>query len=655
MQWERDVAILDEVDSLLLDEALTPLVIGGGGRVASGLFRAAIEAVERLRVDVDYDVEDDALVATLTEEGFARVEAHLRELGALGSGGLHDADNADLARIVHRALRALLMRRDRDYLVTESGAVVPLDRHTGRALEGRRYGDGLQQALEAKERVSIHAEHRTRASCSYERFLLGYRSVSGMTGTARGIERELEQVHGLRVHRLEPHRPCIREDDRDRFFVTEREKLAALAEEVERCHARGVPVLVGVPSEEKALVVSRVLRARGIPHRSLTAKHHAIEAAIVAGAGREGAVTVATQVAGRGTDIALGSERVRSLGGLRVLGLERHLRRRVDDQLRGRAGRGGDPGSSCFFVSLEDELLARHASPSARSAIRAIAAITDDVARELRAYVDDAQERFEQAEADRRVTGRKLDAVFEEQRRAVEAIRASMLSGKFAEDEGSAPGGRRLLERTFEDGVRKPVERLVEAHVRAGSIVRPRTLVREAYRLFGCEVELEGHETSARAVVERLVVEVGASLAAQWMNMMRIAEGTTERDIGGDRSADDRARAAVREALVERGRRERPRRVLRYFRLVYLDELARAWSEHLEALMSLRDDLVIRFYARTDPFVAYKREAYEAFRAMIAEVDRAAIARLLSAPPIDHHALEALQAELEGAQRRAVE
>ncbi len=680
VQRGLDVAILDEVDSLLLDEALTPLVLGGSAQRSSAeLFRVAMDAVERLRPEVDFDVDERGFSRTLTETGAARLEALLRDLGALGEGTLHDAVNADLARITHQSLRALGMRRDRDYLVTPEGAVLPLDRHTGRALAGRRWGDGLHQAIEAKERVRVTAEHRTRAMCSFERFLRSYAKVSGMTGTARGVSGELQEIHGLRVYRLPPHRPCARVDEPDRVFVTEREKLDALAAEVERCHRRGQPLLVGVPSEEKSLVVSRMLDARAIPHRLLTAKHHAAEAAIVANAGRAGAVTVATQVAGRGTDIVLGGEDVRALGGLRVLGLERHLRRRIDDQLRGRAGRGGDPGSSCFFVSLEDELLARHAEPSVRRAIAAIRSITPEVERKARAYADDAQERVEAVDADRRVLGRKLDAIFEEQRRAVAEQRARMLAGRASVGEPGPVVAE--LERGLREALRLPVERLVAAHVRASEgasvptrAVRPRMLAREAYRLFGCEVDLEGRAGSPAEATETLVLATARSFASQWANLLalaarvvgairRAASGSQEafadalRDALGislaaptaDASLDDcaaRALAEVRAALQARARAELPRRVLRYFRLVYLDELDRAWTAQVAELTGLRDELSLRVYARGDPLVAYKREAYGAFRAMMASVERAALARLLSAPRLDRDALEALETEL---------
>jgi preprotein translocase subunit SecA len=691
VQRGLDLAIIDEVDSLLLDEALTPLVLGGAGsHDGTPRFHAAMEAVERLRPEIDFDVEESARGArrTLTEAGALRVEGLLRDSGALVDGALHDPENRDLARVVHQCLRALGMHRDRDYLVTPEGEVLPLDRQTGRALAGRRWGDGLHQAVEAKERAPVRPEHQARAICSFERFLRSYASVSGMTGTARGVERELEEVHGLRVFRIPPHRPSVREDEPDRVFLTERAKLAAFVEEIERCHRSGSPVLVGVPSEEKALLVSRALHARDVEHRLLTAKHHATEAAIVAEAGRARAVTIATQVAGRGTDIVLGGDEVRALGGLRVLGYERHLRRRIDDQLRGRAGRGGDPGSSRFFVSLEDDLLARHADPSVRRWLSAVGALSDDIEAKVRAHADDAQERVELGDADRRVTGRKLDEVFEEQRRTVAEMRARLLSGRFPDAFERRSGGEDEVERALRQAVRMPIERLVGAHLETGSAssgergpLRPRMLANETYRLFGCEVDLEEHAGSIEDVKEHLVLTVAGALTTQWRNLTRVAlraveavardgaEDTTEAFIervrrtfgismtrlSPDASLEEcatRARARVLSEIRRRARLERPRRVLRYFRLVYLDELDRAWTEHVAALTSLRDDLAIRFYSRGDPIVTYKREGYDAFRSMIDAVDRAGIARLLAAPALDRAVLDALETELRSARIR---
>ncbi len=688
VQRGLDVAILDEIDSLLLDEAVTPLVLGGGGDARHGdRFRAITDAIEALRPELDFDADERGAFHALTEAGEAKLEALLRASGLLASGALYDEDNADLARVASRCLQARTMRRDRDYLVTTEGTVLPLDRHTGRAMQGRRWGDGLHQAIEAKERVPVRPEHAIRAMCAYGRFLGSYAKVVGMTGTARGIDDELADVHGLRVARIPPHVPCVREDEPDRVFLTERAKLEALTNEVERCHRARRPVVVGAPTEEKAAIVAKLLSARGVPCRTLTAKSHADEAAIVAQAGRAGAVTVATQVAGRGTDILLGggdaeeAALVRSLGGLRVLGVERHASRRVDDQLRGRAGRAGDPGSSCFFVSLEDELLTRHAEPPVREAIAAITALAPDVDAKVRRYADDAQARAELNDAGRRALVRKLDEVYEEQRRAVEAIRSQLLSGRFRVTHADRPSP---FLKGIRGAVRTPVARLVRAHAKAsedaglGAPIRRRVLAREVYRLFGCEVALPAEtldEARAAALVEE---QVAAALAGQWTRLRALVRRVMTAHVAGvgtdlgalsaatreefgveptfpagvrDAELPGRLTAATMATLRARSERELPRRVLRYFRLVLLDELERGFTAHLDDLGRLRDEIGLRGHVREDPIVGYKRRAYDAFRVMMADVERAALVRLLAAPPLDRGALDSLERRILAARR----
>jgi preprotein translocase subunit SecA len=394
-------------------------------------------------------------------------------------------------------------------------------------------------------------------------------------------------------------------------------------------------VLVGVPTEMKATVVSRRLEVLGLPHQRLTSKDDAREATLIARAGAPGAITVATQVAGRGTDILLGgperedAEAVRALGGLRVLGLDRHRSRRVDDQLRGRAGRGGDPGSTCFFLSPEDELFRRDAEPAVQRAAAALD-VSRDAAR-LRAHADAAQEHAERVDAGHRATQRKLDAVYEEQRVALGRLRARLLEGRpdleSAEDVDVA---------SMRDAIRTPVTRLVAAHERShGGALRPRLLARDVYRLFGCLVTLAPETTTLEEAREQLIVDVARSTVARLRELRALAHAAAP-ELG-------RPPEEITRALELRARRDLPRRVLRFFRAAYLDELDHGFRTHLETMNALRDALPLFGAAPGDPILHYKKSAAEAFERMIREAQVRAITRVLEAPTLARAHVEALE------------
>ncbi|MCR4399325.1 MAG: preprotein translocase subunit SecA, partial [Syntrophomonadaceae bacterium] len=354
---QRDLyfAIVDEVDSILIDEARTPLIISGEADKPTDLYYQIARFIPRLQPEVDYKVDEKAHLVTLTDEGVARAEKYFN------IDNLGDDRYLELAHHINQGLKAhALMRRDRDYVVKD-GQVIIVDEFTGRLMFGRRYSDGLHQAIEAKEGVKIERESQTLATITFQNYFRLYEKLAGMTGTAATEEDEFRKIYGMDVVVIPTHLPMIRVDRPDLIYRTEEGKFRAVVEDIVERHRKGQPVLVGTISIEKSERLSAMLARRGIPHQVLNAKHHEKEAQIIAGAGQRGMVTIATNMAGRGTDIVLG-EGVAELGGLYVLGTERHEARRIDNQLRGRSGRQGDPGESRFYVSLEDDLMRRFGS-----------------------------------------------------------------------------------------------------------------------------------------------------------------------------------------------------------------------------------------------------------------------------------------------------
>ena len=343
-------AIVDEVDSILIDEARTPLIISGPSEESVDEYYRFAKLIPRLKPEEDYTVDEKAHSAVLTEAGVAKMEKWL------GVENLFEGEHVQLTHYLNQALKAhTLMKRDRDYVVKD-GQVIIVDEFTGRLMFGRRYSDGLHQAIEAKEGVKIERESQTLATITFQNYFRMYDKLAGMTGTAATEEEEFRKIYGLDVVVVPTHKPMIRKDFPDVIYKTEKAKFEAVVEEIQSCYERGQPTLVGTISIEKSELLSKMLKKKGIPHEVLNAKHHEREAEIVALAGQRKAVTIATNMAGRGTDIVLG-EGVKELGGLHIIGTERHESRRIDNQLRGRSGRQGDPGSSRFYVSLEDDLM----------------------------------------------------------------------------------------------------------------------------------------------------------------------------------------------------------------------------------------------------------------------------------------------------------
>jgi preprotein translocase subunit SecA len=578
VQRELHYAIVDEVDSILVDEARTPLIISGASEDSTDLYRQVNSIVPFLKRDIHYVVDEKAHSVTLTDEGVEVVERKLNV------DNLFDAANIDFLHHVNTALKAhTLYKRDVNYTVTEEGEVIIIDEFTGRLMPGRRWSDGLHQAVEAKENVRVREENRTLATISFQNYFRIYDKLAGMTGTADTEAEEFNKIYKLDVVVIPTNKPLVRLDAQDVVYKTEREKFTAVVEEILECNARGQPVLVGTTSVEKSEAISRILHKKGIAHNVLNAKQHRQEAFVVAQAGRKGSVTVATNMAGRGTDIVLGGnaemqarqkadpdeqpeeyqkhledfrrilaeERplVIAQGGLHILGTERHESRRIDNQLRGRSGRQGDPGTARFFLSLEDDLLRifgaeRMAGWLDRLGMEEGVPIEH---RYLTKAIENAQKKVEARNFDIRKNLIEYDDVMNQQRKTVYALRLQVLEGSYhpvsisAEDAPAKPKTE-SFEVKLDERLAKWVKPILEAVVRAygrgaapgegvdekelekGSGPLPvdkikwldvARLEQEIYYHFGCRVPLESFQTDAPGALGRLVEAIPLSLSAQ--------------------------------------------------------------------------------------------------------------------------------------------
>src|SRR5579884_1087078 len=466
-QRDLNYAIVDEVDSILIDEARTPLIISGQGEPSSHKYRQINDVIPRLRKDEHYVVDEKAHSVTLTDDGVELAQK------LMGIGNLYDPINLESLHILNQCLRAhSLYKRDVNYLVADDGKVLIIDEFTGRVLPGRRWSDGLHQAVEAKENVRIQEETRTMATITFQNLFRLYKKLAGMTGTADTEATEFHETYKLGVVVIPTNKPMIREDNQDVVYKTEREKFTAVIAELLECHEKGQPVLVGTTSVEKSAAIASLLKKKKIPHAVLNAKHHEREAFVVAQAGRKGAITVSTNMAGRGTDILLGGnaemiaklefreqgrdpdkepdafaelvakydaickaegEEVRTLGGLHILGTERHESRRIDNQLRGRAGRQGDPGSSRFYLSLEDDLMRIFAGDRVKSLMERMGMPDEEPIEHpwVTKSILDAQGKVEGRNFDIRKNLLEYDDVMNEQRKTVYTIRQQLLLGVY--------------------------------------------------------------------------------------------------------------------------------------------------------------------------------------------------------------------------------
>ena len=430
VQRPLNFAVVDEVDSILIDEARTPLIISGQGDKSTEFYKVADFFAKKLKEEVDFTKDEKANAVMLTEEGVKKAEK------TFNVENYADAENLELQHYVTQALKAnFSMRRDKDYMVKD-GEVIIVDEFTGRLMEGRRYSDGLHQAIEAKENVKIARESKTLATITFQNYFRMYKKLSGMTGTALTEENEFREIYGLDVIVIPTHKPIARKDNPDLVFSTELGKFNAVASEIEKAYEKGQPVLVGTVSIEKSEFLSSLLKKNGVPHQVLNAKYHEQEAEIISHAGEKGMVTIATNMAGRGTDIKLG-EGVVELGGLKIIGTERHESRRIDNQLRGRSGRQGDPGESTFFISLEDDLMRIFGSEKIQGVVEKLGLQEDEAieSKMVSKAIENAQKKVEGNNFDIRKTLLGYDDVMNIQREVIYKQRSEVLEGEDIKDE----------------------------------------------------------------------------------------------------------------------------------------------------------------------------------------------------------------------------
>ena len=593
VQRGHSFAIVDEVDSILIDEARTPLIISGASDEDVDLYQAMDAVVCQLDPD-DYSVDEKAKTATLTEKGVA----HCEELTHLDN--LFDPRNMLAQHHILQSLKAHCnFKRDVDYIV-QNDEVVIVDEFTGRIMPGRRYSDGLHQALEAKEHVRIQAENQTLASITFQNYFRMYDKLAGMTGTADTEAVEFHEIYNLEVMTIPTNRPMIRKDYPDLIYQTRREKFDAIVETIRELYQTGQPVLVGTISIETSEMLSARLKKIGIPHSVLNAKHHAQEAEIIAKAGEKGHVTIATNMAGRGTDIVLG-EGVRELGGLHILGTERHESRRIDNQLRGRAGRQGDPGSSRFYLSLEDNLMRLFGSDRIKGLMGKLG-LKDGEAIEnnmVSRAVENAQKKVEAHHFEIRKTLLDYDNVMNQQREVIYALRRDAMQAKdltglvceFRDDllndiyNELENGSGDNLEET-----RKSVRAQLEEYFQLSRVLpqdAPLPDIEETRNLF-------------MDILAQLKDELAMSFQA----------------VGNE----EEARLAAQEEGIEyeeyvaRNAQKSLDDILRY---VVLEELDRCWKEHLRNMDALRDGIGLRGYGQRDPKLEYKREGFLMFENLL--------------------------------------
>jgi preprotein translocase subunit SecA len=620
VQRELNFAIVDEVDSILIDEARTPLIISGPTDESTDLYYRINSIIPQLKIERDYTIEEKTKTAALTEEGNARVEK------LLGIENLYDLAHMDLVHHVVKALQAYaIYKRDVDYVVKD-GEVIIVDEFTGRLMPGRRWSDGLHQAVEAKEGVKIANENQTLASVTFQNYFRMYKKLGGMTGTADTEASEFAKIYNLDVNVIPPNRPMIRKDYADVIYRTEKEKFEAIVEEIKDCYERGQPVLVGTISIEKSERLSGYLKRHGVKHNVLNAKYHEKEAEVIAQAGQKGAVTIATNMAGRGTDILLGGnpdflfkqilyrdetlaedrkkaifeeiktqcetdkKEVIELGGLHIIGTERHESRRIDNQLRGRAGRQGDPGSSRFYLSLEDDLLRIFASERISNLMLKLG-MEEGVPIEHRMVtraIENAQKKVEAHNFDIRKQLLEYDDVMNKQREIIYQHRRAILVG--------------------EDLSEEVQEMLTE--------------VTDSMLDIYCPEDQYPEEWDVGGLSEAIHAQFGVTLA--------------EIDGMGPDHLKDLGREALREELrkhVEAAYQHKEKdlgaELLRYLeKMVLLQVIDQHWKDHLLGMDHLRDGIGLRGYGQKDPLIEYKREGFDMFAGMMGRIKGDTLDRL---------------------------
>ena len=746
-------AIIDEVDSILIDEARTPLIISGHAEASSKKYQELNEVIPKLRRDEHYTVDEKAFSVTPTDDGIELAQK------LVGVTNLYDPANLESLHILNQLLRAhALYKRDQHYMVSRDGKVLIIDEFTGRVLAGRRWSDGLHQAVEAKENVRIQEESRTVATITFQNLFRLYTKLSGMTGTAVTEAPEFHSTYKLDVVTIPTNKPMIRHDVEDVVYKTEREKFTAAIKDITETHERGQPVLVGTTSVEKSAAVSRILTKKKIPHNVLNAKHHENEAFVVAQAGKKGAITVSTNMAGRGTDIVLGGnpemiarlefhdgnrlpeaepeafealvsqfaascakeqKEVLELGGLHILGTERHESRRIDNQLRGRASRQGDPGSSKFYLSLEDDLMRIFAGDRVKNLMDRMGMPDDEPIEHpwVTKSVENAQRKVEERNFDVRKNVLEYDDVMNAQRKTIYGLRQQLLIGRYEPeemDELGKPTGRvrkikadpnvqeqakhmaaQLVVRFAEDPIQlfdESGERRLPTRddiAKIENLVELPVLQHDVYQFWGVKIDIdERRKVTPLELFDELVLLVGHGLTEQRERLFdlidRVASAMVEESCVPNKPPEDWDWAGLRQGFKEHFKAELDpsiealgqieeiaRRIyeqaeglykskesgaglelsMRYFRHYYLEEIDRAWVDHLSSMEHLRDGIGLRGYGQKDPKQEYKKEGFNLFVDMMAAISSNVVVRHFAQQAASQAEDEIAALEAEAAER----
>ncbi|WCJ50794.1 preprotein translocase subunit SecA [Lactiplantibacillus plantarum] len=573
VQRPLNFAIIDEVDSILIDEARTPLIISGQSEGTTGMYKRADRFAKTLKKDEDYKVDLESKTVALLDEGIRKAEKYF------GLENLYDTDNTALNHYLDEALRAnYIMLKDKDYVISDGQALI-VDSFTGRIMDGRRFSDGLHQAIEAKEHVEIQEETKTMANITYQNLFRMYKKLSGMTGTAKTEQEEFREIYNMEVITIPTNRPMIRDDRSDLLYPTLQSKFNAVVKEIKQLHEKGQPMLIGTVAVETSEYLSHRLDEENIPHVVLNAKNHAKEADIVANAGQRGAVTIATNMAGRGTDIKLGPG-VKEVGGLAVIGTERHESRRIDNQLRGRAGRQGDPGMSQFYLSLEDDLMLRFGSERIKNFLQRMNVEDDDAviqSRMITRQVESAQKRVEGNNYDSRKNVLQYDDVMRAQREVIYGERQQVIM----EEKSLKPVIMPMIKRT--------VERTVQLHMQGDA----KDWDLDAVVDFAQAAMVKEDSISVADLKGKSPAEVEAYL------MDRV-----------DKIYADKAKQ-----LYDAGQ------MLEFEKVVILRVVDSHWTDHIDAMDQLRQSIGLRGYGQLNPLVEYQRDGYQMFEEMVADID----------------------------------
>ncbi|KRK40102.1 preprotein translocase subunit SecA [Loigolactobacillus bifermentans] len=573
VQRPLNFAIVDEVDSILIDESRTPLIISGQAEKSTAMYVRTDRFAKTLKEEDDYKIDLQTKTASLTEQGIRKAEKYF------GLDNLYDADNMALNHYLDSALRAnYIMLKDIDYVVQDDEVLI-VDSFTGRVMEGRRYSDGLHQAIEAKEGVEIQDETKTMANITYQNFFRMYKKLSGMTGTAKTEQEEFREIYNMEVITIPTNRPIARIDQPDLLYPTLQSKFRAVVADIKQRHKKGQPLLIGTVAVETSELLSSLLDQEHIPHAVLNAKNHFKEAEIIMNAGQRGAVTIATNMAGRGTDIKLGPG-VKEVGGLCVLGTERHESRRIDNQLRGRSGRQGDPGETQFYLSLEDTLMRRFGSDRIKALLERMKVADDDAviqSRMITRQVESAQKRVEGNNYDTRKNTLQYDDVMREQREVIYAERMQVINA----DSSLRPVLMPMIERT--------IKRIVHTHTQGDTKEwNVQAIYDFAINAMVPESKLKRTELDGRSPEELIDL------------LMKFANDIYEQK---------------EKQLYD------PAQMLEFEKVVILRVVDSHWTDHIDTMDQLRQSIGLRGYGQLNPLVEYQSEGFRMFEEMIADIE----------------------------------